>query len=95
MFSGSILFGDYVPLISLGTIIRTVEVSINLIFDNSLTELNLEVSERNKRYCCGTAQYGTSTTTVVLLHVTPQNHGMADTRVATLEVARARECSLG
>ena len=51
MFSGSILFGDYVPLISLGTIIRTVEVSINLIFDNSLTELliNSEVSAKKQK----------------------------------------------
>jgi hypothetical protein len=53
------------------------------------------MSKVKQRYRCGTAQYNATTITVVLLLVTPQNHGMADTRVATLEVARTRERSLG
>jgi len=69
-------------LIILGAITSTVEVRINPIFDNSLTELDSVGSVR-----CGTAQqHGASTATIlVLLHVTLQNHdhGMADTRVAT------------
>jgi hypothetical protein len=41
MFSSSILFGNYVPLISLGAIISTVEVRINPIFDNSVNRVGL------------------------------------------------------
>jgi hypothetical protein len=93
------MFGNYVPLISLAAITGTVlvEVRINPIFDNSLTELDSKcVKKRNKRHRCGTAQHDTTTATIlVLLHVTPQNHGMADTRVAILEVAWTRERSLG
>jgi hypothetical protein len=49
MFSSSILFGNYAPLISLGAITNTVEVRINPIFDNSLTEWDSEVSEKKQK----------------------------------------------
>lgn len=99
MFRSSILFGNYVPLISLGAITSTVEVRINPIFDKITNRVGLgSVNKENKRYHrdCGTAQHNATTATIlVLLHFTPQNHGMADTRVAILKVAWARERSLG
>lgn len=54
MFSSSILFGNHVPLISLGTVISAVlEVRINgvinPIFDSSLTELDSEVSKQKQK----------------------------------------------
>jgi len=88
MFGGSIFLGNYVPLISVGAITRAVEVRINPIFDNSLTELDSEVKRETKDTVAAphnTTQHDYDTTIEVLLHVTPQDHGMADTRVATLE----------
>jgi hypothetical protein len=100
MFRSSNLFGNYVPLISLGAITSTVlEVRINPIFDKFTNRVGFgSVKKEHKRYhCdCGTAQHNATTATIlVLLHFTPQNHGMADTRVAILKVAWARERSLG
>jgi hypothetical protein len=88
------MFGIYVPLISLGAITSTVEVRINPIFDNSLTELDSKCVKKETKDAIA-APHNTTATILVLLHVTPQNHGMADTRVAILEVAWARERSLG